>query len=113
MPSITISSLRGLAALVAAATLLACSAPRATEDSARQSGQSAAGATQSSSGMTGGMAPGATASDGVDMNRMCAIHLEIRNAPPEQRHAVMERHFQHMSPEMRQRHMDMMGEQCP
>ncbi|MBQ5948479.1 hypothetical protein [Massilia sp. ST3] len=113
MPSTTISSLRRLAALVAASTLLACSAPGPTDDAARQSGQSAAGATQAGSGMTGGMAPGASASDGMDMNRMCAIHREIRNAPPEQRHAVMERYFQQMSPEMRQRHMDMMGQQCP
>lgn len=67
---------------------------------------------QAGSGMTGGMGPGASTSEGMDMGRMCGLHREIQNAPPEQRHAIMERHMQQMSPEMRQRHMDMMRQHC-
>jgi len=122
MPSITTSPLRGLAALLAAAVLGACSAPGATTGhSAHHSGREAALTMPASgrmadmpagSGMSGGMTPGAATAEGMDMGRMCAMHREIQNAPPEQRHAVMERHMQQMSPEMRQRQMDMMRQHC-
>ena len=122
MPSITTTPLRRLAALLAAAALGACSAPGATPGhSAHHPGQEAA-QTMPGSGrmadmpargsMTGGMTPGAATAEGMDMGRMCAMHREIQNAPPEQRHAVMERHMQQMSPEMRQRQMDMMRQHC-
>lgn len=44
---------------------------------------------------------------------MCAMYRTMRDAPNERaRQAMMDRHMQSMSPTMRQRHMDMMGQQC-
>ena len=49
-----------------------------------------------------------------DMQAMCAHHREMMGAKtPEERQAMMERHMQGMTPEMRSRHMEMMRERCP
>lgn len=115
MPSIATTPLRGLAALLAAAVLGACSAPGATTGREAAVTMPASGRMAdmpAGSGMSGGMTPGAATAQGMDMGRMCAMHREIQNAPAGQRHAVMERHMQQMSPEMRQRHMDMMRQHC-
>ena len=118
---LTTKPIRGLAALLAAAALSACSAPDAAKGDAHQYGQASAGQMQGGghmmhgqggAGMTGGMSPGAATTEGKDMERMCAMYRDIRNAPPDQRQAMMDKHMQHMSPEMRQRHMDMMGQHC-
>lgn len=57
-------------------------------------------------GMSGGMGP-------ADKEAMCARYRGMRDAPDEQaRQAMMHREMGAMSPEMRQRHMDMMRKQC-
>jgi len=49
----------------------------------------------------------------TDKDAMCAMYRGMRDAPTEQaRQAMMDRQMQGMSPEMRQRHMEMMRQQC-
>lgn len=49
----------------------------------------------------------------MNKDAMCAMYRSMQNAPTEQdRQAMMERNMQGMSPEMRQRHMEMMRQQC-
>ena len=87
---------------------------------------------QSGCGMMGGATPGNQAGCGMmgdsqagsqtgsaggtqRMNKedMCAMYRNMRDAPNEQaRQAMMDRNMQGMSPEMRQRHMEMMRQQC-
>lgn len=61
--------------------------------------------------MMGGTQPGAM--DEANRTHMCAMYRDMRDAPSEQaRQAMMERHMQSMTPEMRQRHMEMMRQHC-
>ena len=49
----------------------------------------------------------------MDKDAMCAMYRNMQNASTdEQRHEMMERNMQGMSPEMRQQHMEMMQRQC-
>ena len=93
MSNIHHTSLRFLAALLAAAGMSACTAP-------------------SGGNMHTHHHPGQMGQGGMDMQRMCAMHRDIQTAPEGQRQAMMERHMQQMSPEMRQRHMEMMRQHC-
>ncbi|RZJ84380.1 MAG: hypothetical protein EOO64_03980 [Massilia sp.] len=117
-----------LAALITAAGLSACTAPGGSDMHAHHHpAQTAGSAGRPSADMTmGGTTGAATASGqpgapateghmgpgGMDMKQMCAMHRDIQRAPDEQRQAMMDRHMQQMSPEMRQRHMEMMRQHC-
>lgn len=49
----------------------------------------------------------------MDMKAMCGMHQKMMNArTPEERRAMMEESMKGMSPEMQQKHMDMMQEKC-
>lgn len=131
-------SIRHLAGLIAAASLLACAAPPGGQDQAQeQSGQSASttaegasGSSYAQGGIAGTAATGSHAGCGMagdsaagmqtgcamqPMNResMCTMYRSMREAPNEQaRRAIMDQRMQGMSPEMRQRHLEMMQQQC-
>ena len=126
-------SIRAVVGLMAAAGLVACANPTGGADHAQhhpeQSATTAApGSSGAQAGMMGGsmmgshggsgMMGGATAgaSEGMrpmDKDAMCAMYRSMRDAPNEQaRQAMMDRQMQGMSPEMRQRHMEMMRQQC-
>lgn len=81
---------------------------------------------QAGCGMMGGSTTGSQAGCGMmgdnkaaggmrhmDREAMCAMYRSMRDAPTEQaRLAMMDRNMQAMSPEMRERHIEMMREQC-
>ena len=110
-------------ALIAAAALTSCAA---TQEEHLQHHPEAASATSpggmgrgSSTGQTGmmggadgkmGMMGGA---DGqMDMKSMCKMHNNMMSSKtPEQQRAMMDDHMKSMSPEARQKHMEMM-QQC-
>jgi hypothetical protein len=49
----------------------------------------------------------------ADLQTMCSMYRNMANArTPEERQAMMDQHMRQMSPEMQQRHMQMMGERC-
>ena len=63
--------------------------------------------------MGGSMAAGPAGMHRMDKDAMCAMYRKMQNAPTdEERHEMMERYMQNMSPEMRQQHMEMMQRQC-
>lgn len=115
-------SIHALAALAAVAALAGCASPGDHErhhadgaDSATTAtgGTMSAGTTGSAAGC--GMMTDCAAAQGQPMNKdaMCAMYRDMQNAPNDQaRQAMMDRQMQGMSPEMRQRHMDMMRQQC-
>lgn len=118
-----------LAVLLAAAGLTACTAMQQDQDHPRHhpgrsvdamappAGQHAARG-EMGGGMMGGMMGGSTAGmtgsmGPADKEAMCARYRAMRDAPDEPaRQAMMHREMGAMSPEMRQRHMDMMRRQC-
>ncbi|WP_136218200.1 hypothetical protein [Massilia sp. Mn16-1_5] len=109
----TIDRMRILALLLAAG-LAACAPMRQDQDHQRHHrGQQSAGR-EMGAGMTGGAAAGMTGSMGpMDKEAMCARYRGMRDAPDEQaRQAMMHKEMGAMSPEMRQRHMEMMRKQC-
>jgi hypothetical protein len=119
MSNILHTSLRCLAAVLVTAGLSACTAPAGGNMHAHHHpAQEAGSAGRPSADMAmGGTAGAATASGqpgqgGMDMRQMCAMHRDIQAAPESQRQAMMDRQMQQMSPEMRQRHMDMMRQHC-
>jgi hypothetical protein len=64
-------------------------------------------------GMMGANTAGCPGGMQQDKDAMCAMYRDMRDAPNEQaRQAMMDRHMQAMSPEMRQHHMEMMRQQC-
>ena len=64
------------------------------------------------SGQMGMMGQGGAAGQ-MDMKSMCEMHDRMKNArTPEERSAMMDERMKNMSPEMRQRHMEMMQQQC-
>ena len=77
-------------------------------------GMMGGGTTGSQAGCgSAGQAAGPGGIQHMDKDAMCAMYRRMQNAPTEQeRHEVMERNMQGMSPEMRQRHMEMMRQQC-
>jgi hypothetical protein len=48
----------------------------------------------------------------MDMRAMCAAHGRMRDGTAGPHGAMMERHMKEMSPEMRERHMEMMRRHC-
>jgi hypothetical protein len=114
--------IHALAALAAVAALAGC-ASAGDHDRHRMDGSDSAttatGGTMSA-GTTGsaagcGMMTDCAAAQGqtMDKDAMCAMYRDMQNAPNDQaRQAMMDRRMQGMSPEMRQRHMDMMRQQC-
>jgi len=130
-----IFSIQFLATLAAAASLAACAnVPGDQDHGAHHPGQSAStmAGSQGSCGMMGGATAGnqagcdmmggsqaggqtGSAAGMHQMNKedMCAMYRSMRDAPNEQaRQAMMDRNMEAMSPEMRQRHMEMMRQQC-
>ena len=118
----TLSSMHTLAVLVAAAGLAACAPMQGGQDHPRhhpgRSVDAMAPAVSgmhhgrdnmmgaSSAGATGSMAP-------ADREAMCARYRGMRDAPDERaRQAMMDREMASMPPEMRRRHMEMMGRHC-
>jgi hypothetical protein len=95
----------------------------ATGQAAGVTGQ---GATVGQGGMMGGaggqggmMGQGAGGQMGMmgqggqmDMKSMCDLHEKMKNATPQQRSAMMDQYMKNMTPEMRQRHFQMMDQQC-
>ena len=117
-----IPSIHTLAGLAAMAALVGCASPGDHDRHHMDGSDSATAATGGtmSSGTTGsaagcGMMTDCAATQGQPMNKdaMCAMYRDMQNAPNDQaRQAMMDRRMQGMSPEMRQRHMDMMRQQC-
>lgn len=68
----------------------------------------------------GPMGPGAMGSGSsgnqmgmMDMKSMCAMHQQMMSAKtPEEQRAIMDEHMRGMSPEMMQKHMEMMQQHC-
>ena len=49
----------------------------------------------------------------MDMKSMCAMHERMKSArTPQERSAMMDQYMTNMTPEMRQRHMEMLERQC-
>jgi len=111
-----------LAALVAGAALSACAPMRGDQDHPRHHpGRSVNAMAPPASGvhpgredMMGASRAGSTGSMAPsDKEAMCARYRGMRNAPDERaRQAMMDREMASMPPEMRQRHMEMMGKHC-
>jgi hypothetical protein len=50
---------------------------------------------------------------GMDMKSMCDMHQKMKNArTPQERSALMGDYMKNMTPEMRQRHLEMMEHHC-
>ena len=63
-------------------------------------------------GQMGMMGQGGAAGQ-MDMKSMCEMHDRMMSArTPEERSAMMNERMKNMSPEMRQRYMEMMQQQC-
>lgn len=73
-------------------------------DGARMMGGHGAGKDAGAHGAAGGQP--------MDMQGMCAPHGPGSGAQAAEHRAMMEQHMKDMSPEMRQRHMDMMRQHC-
>ena len=130
----TTPGLHLLAVLLTANLLGACTSPPGGPHARHHPGTTvnatapAAAATSSAPGGTGGATaqgtPGCAMMGGagpagcggmraMDKEAMCAMHRNLRDAPDEAaRQALMERHMRGMSPDMRQRHMEMMRQHC-
>lgn len=111
-----------IAVLAAAAALAGCAANQTqpkTGDEHKE--HHPAGAVAQPSGGMGMMGQGGGGQMGMmgqgggqmDMKSMCTMHDRMKNArTPEERGAMMDERMKGMSPEMRQRHMEMMQQQC-
>lgn len=128
-----IPAVQVLLGLVATAGLVACASPDRDHGHGRHRTAQPADTTAGGSASTGGtMGSGMTGSNSacpmtncdsaggsatgqrmMDKDAMCAMYRGMRDAPTAQaRQAMMARNMQDMSPEMRQRHMEMMQQQC-
>ena len=105
MPIDSDSAVRGMATLVA---LLALSACTTLGD---EPGGSVSGG-QSGTATAHGAPPAQMNPEKMNMDQMCAMHRNMHKAPAEQHQAMMEEKMKGMSPEMRQRHMEMMRQHC-
>jgi len=112
-----------VAVLAAAAALAGCAANQAqpqTGDGHKE--HHPAGAAAQPSGGMGMMGQGGGGQMGMmgqggagqmDMKSMCEMHGRMKSArTPEERGAMMDERMKGMSPEMRQRQMEMMQQQC-
>jgi hypothetical protein len=64
-------------------------------------------------GMMGGGQGGMMGQGGqMDMKSMCELNERMKNATPQERSAMMAQYMGNMTPEMRQRHFEMMERQC-
>ena len=101
-----------VAVLIAAIALTGCAAIR---DEHRQHQLEASSATSPGGmgrgGSTGQMGMMGGAGGQMDMKSMCEMHNKMSSKTPKERSAMMDEHMKSMSPEMRQRHMEMM-QQC-
>lgn len=112
MKSLTSFSKRlGIAALV-----LGLSGCAATQNAQEHKQHHPANSPAASSAMQGSMMQGGMMQGGkmdmMDMKSMCEMHSKMMNKSPEERQKMMEAHHGNMSPEMMQKHMDMMKEKC-
>jgi hypothetical protein len=122
-----IPSFHILAGLAATVVLVGCASPGAGDhgehhppQSESASGSSAAMGGTMGAGMTGsaagcGMMTDCAAAQGkpMDKDAMCTMYRNMMSAPDDKaRQSMMDRQMQGMSPEMRQRHMEMMKQQC-
>lgn len=130
-------SIRRILTGLVAASLVACAAPAddqrhtqhhpgqaenatapATSATSAAQGGGMMGGTMMGSGsgcamMGGGKTDGACSMQNMNKDEMCAMYRGMRDAQNEQaRQALMERHMQGVSPQMRQQHMEMMRQQC-
>lgn len=138
MQNLSIPSIRHFLTALAAVSLVACAAPPpGGQDHVRhhpgQTGNATVPQAAATSGAHGsGMMAGAMMGNGANCammgsgttggachmqhmskEQMCAMYRSMRDAPNEQaRQAMMERHMQGVSPEMRQQHMEMMRQYC-
>lgn len=115
---------RILLALVVASALPACMTPSPGTDQGALHRGATAGAGQTGGGMMGAeqAGSGTTTRDEaaarqrmmpMDMESMCAMHRAMQSTASEQeRQAMMDQRMGHMSPEMRQQHMEMMRQHC-
>ncbi len=84
------------------------STPASPANAARQGGMMG-GVGGMMGGQRGMMAQGGQ----MDMKSMCEMHQRMRNSrTPQERAAMMNETMGNMTPEMRQRHLDMMEQQC-
>lgn len=107
-------------ALVLAATLSGCAQMRGHQQgqsetdpmrAAGMEGVTEAGPTPSSGPFYNQGAIGQTGT--AEMQTMCSMYRNMAKArTPEERQAMMDEHMRQMSPEMQQRHMEMMGQRC-
>lgn len=135
MPFKSIPSIPVLGALLITASLAACANPPGDQDRGQQHPAQAAPTTvpnptgtSAQSSMLGGPMKEGHAGCGMmdacrearpggmphmDKESMCALYRSMRDAPTgRERQAMMERNMQGMPPEMRERHMEMMRQQC-
>lgn len=104
-----------LAAVFAVVTLAGCAS---LQDAQHQQHHPQASASQGPG--TGTMGPGMMSSGPsgnqmgtMDMKTMCEMHEKMMSAKtPEERAAMMNEQMKNMPPEMMQKHMQMMQEQC-
>lgn len=110
-------SLRLLAALAAALALSGCTTQgdagathgerhrHKTDGAPMMGGHSGGGSTAAGTGEPSG-------SRQMDMQAMCGAYGRMRDAPPGQHEPMLEQHMKDMSPEMRERHMEMLRQHC-
>lgn len=92
-----------------ATVLAACAVPQDSQHKEHHPDTSSP--PQTSGATSSGMANGQMSS--MDMQAMCDMHRKMMGAKtPEERQAMMDDRMKTMSPEMMQRHMQMMEQQC-
>lgn len=107
-----------MAVFVAAAALTGCAAMKEEHEqhhpeTAAQdtSGRMGRGGSTEQMGMMGGGAGGQMGM--MDKKSMCEMHEKMMTTKtPAERTAMMDEHMKNMSPEERQKHMEMMKQQC-
>ena len=99
------------AVLAAAAALTGCAAVQ--EEHRQHHPDPATANAQGGMGPGGKMGMMGGAGGQMDMKARCETHEKMQSArTPEERSAMMEDRMKNMSAEMRQRHMEMMQQQC-
>lgn len=92
---------------LAIAALMGCAADQDAQQHPDAAASQATGAMSSGSGSAGNQM------NMMDMKAMCDMHQKMMSAnTPEERRAMMDERMKNMSPEMMQKHMDMMQAKC-